>query len=321
MPKLVEWSREAVRAIARTHRRVFSAADLQRLLLELQATNTVPSGISSRRFIETLNEEAGLRAEKIPSVHEEGEPPPYRAFHRYVIGTASPEELAVSLRPRSYLSHGSALHAHGLCGDATNTVYVNQEQSAKPAPRGKLTQEAIDRAFTNRARTSQYVFAYGGTQLVLLAGKHSGNHRVIELDRPGSDIAIPVTDLPRTLVDVTVRPMYAGGPAAVLEAYRHAITKVQPRTLVAELINTLETLGHMYPYHQAIGSYLKMAGLGTADLGALREIGTQYDFYLCNRVEVPAYDPEWRIHVPRELLSISSAADLLPQLVRHTDHT
>jgi len=304
VPKPVEWHREAVRAIARTNRRVFSTVDLQRLLEKLRDAKTVPTGVSGRRFLEALQTEAGLREEEIPSVPAEGETTrPYRSFHRYVIGTASPEELAASLRPRSYLSHGSALRAHGISGANVDAIYVNQEQSPKPPPRGMLTQDAIDRAFGNHARTSRYVFEYGGTRLVLLAGKHSGNHRVIELDHSGSDIALPVTDLPRTLVDVTVRPAYAGGPSAVLEAYRHALTRAHPHELVADLVNTLETLAHAYPYHQAIGFYLEMAGVHRVDLDALRERGTHYDFYLCNRIDAPTYDPRWRIYVPRELMN------------------
>lgn len=303
MPKSLDWQREAVRALSRTNRRVFSAGELQRLLEDLQEANTVPARISCRRFIEALKTEAGLQEEEIPSVPEAGENTrPYRAFRRYVIGTASPEELAVSLRPRSYLSHGSALRAHGICGANEDAVYVNQEQGPKSPPRGMLTQQAIDRAFGNRSRASRYVFEYGGTQLVLLAGKHSGNHRVIELDRAGIDIALPVTDLPRTLVDVTVRPVYAGGPSAVLKAYRHAVINADPKALVVDLVKTLEILGHIYPYHQAVGFYLERAGLHSIDLDALRERGTHYDFYICNRIETPAYDPNWRVHVPRELM-------------------
>ncbi len=303
VPRPAEWSREAVRALARTNRRVFTAGDLQRLLEELQKANTIPETISARRFTEVMQVEAGLREEEVPSVADTGEKPgPYRAFRRYVIGTASSEELAVSLRPRSYLSHGSALHAHGITEVQKDAVYVNQEQRPKLPARGMLTQQAIDRAFSNRARESRYVFENGGTRLVLLAGKHTGNHRVIELPHDGSDIALPVTDLPRTLVDVTVRPTYAGGPGVVLDAYRHAVSKADPHALVVDLVNTLETLGHVYPYHQAIGFYLEMAGLRSVHLNALQDRGIHYDFYLCNRIETPAYNPNWRVHVPQELM-------------------
>ncbi|WP_396213864.1 hypothetical protein, partial [Gemmatimonas sp.] len=91
MPRPAEWSREAVRALARTNRRVFTAGDLQRLLEGLQKANTIPETISARRFTEVMQVEAGLREEEVPSVADTGEKPgPYRAFRRYVIRTASP---------------------------------------------------------------------------------------------------------------------------------------------------------------------------------------------------------------------------------------
>ena len=39
--------------------------------------------------------------------------------------------MALSLRPRSYLSHASALVLQGLTEQIPGTIYVNQEQSAK----------------------------------------------------------------------------------------------------------------------------------------------------------------------------------------------
>jgi len=227
--------------------------------------------------------------------------PRYRSFRRYLLSAASPSEVALSLRPRSYLSHASALRAHGMVGAEKLPVYVNQEQRPKLPSRGSLTQQSIDRAFQNRARESRYAFSYQGAHLVLLAGKHSGNYRVEEMELAGSDIKLPVTDLVRTIVDVTVRPSYAAGPMGVLEAYRHALHKIDPQTLIAGLVEVLGALGHVYPYHQAIGYYLTKAGLPPVMLNALLDIGSTYDFYICHRIEDPVYDSTWRLHVPRAL--------------------
>jgi hypothetical protein len=185
---------------------------------------------------------------------------------------------------------------HALSDPGEQVVYVNQEQSAKPAPTGSLTQSAIDRAFQNRARASQYIFRHGSTKFVLLSGKQSGNLGVIPMpDETGTPY--PTTHLERTLIDITVRPAYAGGVAAVLEAYRQA----HRRLSIPTLVDTLARLDYVYPFHQAIGFYLERAGTTQEETAPLRALGLEYDFYLVNQIEKAARDATWRIYYPREL--------------------
>ncbi len=259
----------------------------------------MPDRITRANFFSALQEQVGLREEEIPCIPTTAAAPrPYRPFRRYTIGMPTPEEVALSLRPRSYLSHASALRVLGIPERTGPAVYANQEQSPKPLPRGELTQHSIDRAFQNGARVSRYVFDYHGTPLVLLTGKHTQNYRVTNAASARHHGGLPVTDIPRTLVDVTVRPAYAGGPDAVLAAYRFAIRKMDSEALVAELIETLDVVAHVYPFHQAIGFYLERAGLPAARLTRLRQRGVNYDFYLSNQIENAAYNPSWRIYAP-----------------------
>ena len=59
------------------------------------------------------------------------------------------------------------------------------------------------------------------------------------------------TNLERTLIDATVRPVYAGGVFEVRKAYELAKEKVSVNRLAA----LLQKLDYTYPYHQAIGFY------------------------------------------------------------------
>ena len=66
-------------------------------------------------------------------------------------------------------------------------------------------------------------------------------------------------------------PVYAGGVEHVLEAYRRA----RDRTSVPRLIVTLKKLGHVYPYQQAIGSYMERSKFSKNRFERLRQPGME----------------------------------------------
>jgi hypothetical protein len=103
------------------------------------------------------------------------------------------------------------------------------------------------------------------------------------------------------LVDITVRPAYAGGPPTVLDAFRFAVERVDPSILVDDVCNVLDTLAHVYPYHQALGYYFAKAGTPLSALDVLRARGMPYTFHLCHRVDDPIVDRTWNIYVPGAL--------------------
>ena len=219
----------------------------------------------------------------------------YENIARFSWGAPSIEELALSLKEGSFLSHRSALELHGLIPRITPAViYVNKEQSAKPDRETSLSQSAIDRAFTNRQRQSNYVLEYLGCRIVLVAGKNTGKSNVIMLDSEHGKIS--ATSVPRTLVDVTVRPGYGGGVARVLDAFRCARKAV----LVSEIMAAYEEMEFTYPYHQALGFYLAKAGYPQAEVNAFKQYGLNFDFYLDYAIPSAKrlYDSQWRIYYP-----------------------
>ena len=122
---------------------------------------------------------------------------------------------------------------HGLSTRVPKTIYVNKEQSVKPPPAGGLTQHGLDRAFASAQRASTYVFQYEGYRFVLLNGKKNTNRlEVSQLRDPQGDY-VDATKLERTLIDIAVRPAYAGGVFEVLKAYRAAKDRISVITLAA----------------------------------------------------------------------------------------
>jgi hypothetical protein len=217
----------------------------------------------------------------------------------YAWGNPSVYQVATAIHPEAYVCHLTAVFLHGLTEQIPATVYVNREQSEKPTSGSSLTQEAIDRAFSNAPRVSNYVFSLGDTRICIVSGKRTGGLEVGSLATPQGD-TVPGTKLERTLIDIAVRPQYAGGVYQVLSAYRAARGKASSNTLLA----TLSRLKYTYPYHQAIGFYMWKAGFSSSALELMKTPGMQYDFYLANRIPEKAYVPEWRLFVPKGLETV-----------------
>ncbi len=216
----------------------------------------------------------------------------YTDVYRICIPPLNPTiyHYAVSLRGEAYLSHSSAVHLLGLTQQQPKTVYVNKEQSNKPQPEGSLSQESIDRAFSNPQRRSKYTYKIDGSQIVLLSGKATGRAGVLVDKTTG----LPITCLERTLIDITVRPRYAGGVFQVAQAFKMAVNEIDGR----KMISLLSTLNYRYPYHQALGFYLERAGANSALLNQLKDIGLHFNFYLDYSMSKPDFDNSWRVFFP-----------------------
>jgi predicted transcriptional regulator of viral defense system len=114
--------------------------------------------------------------------------------------------------------------------------------------------------------------------------------------RPASE-RLQITDLERTLIDIVVRPAYAGGPSQVLEAYRAA----KNRMSIDRLLAILAKLDYVYPYHQSIGFLMQRAGYSEKSCGKLRALGLNHDFYLAHAMQQTEYSKDWRLSYPRNL--------------------
>ena len=268
---------------------VYKQSELRKVFLEKRREWSLGSDSSFRTFIDFLLEETQMKKFQLPF--------PQRRETRYLWGESSEYELALSLRENSYFTHQTAAYLHGLIDDPMNNLYVNFEQS-KRLPKGELTQEAIDRAFKNQARVTKNMAEWMGITIWLVNGMYTNRYGVIEIIGKRNE-KIYVTNLVRTLIDLAVRPAYAGGVSEVLRAYRRAKGGVT----VEELSNTLLEMGYIYPYHQAVGFYLEKSGVfDNQSLEPLRNIPMHFDFYLTNQMGETEYSEEWRLYYPKELL-------------------
>ena len=127
----------------------------------------------------------------------------------------------------------------------------------------------------------------------MLNGKNS-NRLEVELGKTPSGEQVAVTSLERTLVDITVRPAYAGGISNVLVSFARA----RPRASAKKILHILKTLD------------------SKADQDLVRELGTQFNFYLGHGIKEPQFDEEFKVHFPEALGSASGSLTCPPFLVQ-----
>ncbi len=275
----------------------YTKYQLRRFFDEHRSNGEIPSNLSFASFVGKILKHEYLELVSIEPLRlpkEKGKPP-YRTYDLYIHKKALPLNIALALRPGGYLSHATAAEHHGLLPPG-DRIYANKEQSVKAPNDRSLSQEGIKRAFASAARETNLIYGYQEKHIYLVGGKNSDDYEVRDAIA-SNGTKIRVTSLERTLVDLAVRPIYAGGARHVVSAYRKAVDEVS----IASLIQILKKLDHAYPFHQTLGFYLERAGASRVATKPLHEMNLTYDFYLDNKIKKPNHDPYWKIYYPPEL--------------------
>lgn len=204
-------------------------------------------------------------------------------------------ELALSLKPNSYLSHYTAMFFNNLTEQIPKTIYVTYERKNMLHNRNtKLTQKKIDIAFEKDERISNAIILYKDYKIILISSLRN-DHIGVNTYYLEDKTTISITNIERTLIDITVRPNYSGGVIEVASAYKAAIKTAQ----IIKLKNYLNKINYTYPFEQAIGFYLENAGLPEKRLCYIDKIcQKKYKFYLCKKIINPYFSSRWQIYYP-----------------------
>jgi hypothetical protein len=275
------------KAFSEIQLQVLRKSDLDRLFSGNQLRWKIPDGVTAASFINYLLSRKQLVEVKFQF--------PRRTEMRYTWGEVSELRTILSLRANSYFSHQTAMFLNKLIEPAPKTIYVNSEQPAKRNPQGMLEQKSIDVAFSNQVRQTKMRAAFKDYEVCLLNGKFT-DQLGVEDYKDSSGERIRATNIERTLIDITVRPAYAGGVVEVLKAYKTA----RPKVSIDKLVLILKQLDYVYPYHQAIGFYMASAGVyGKSEIALLRAIRMEFDFYLTYQMTEKEYSEDWQIYFPK----------------------
>lgn len=171
--------------------KAYSLPQLEGILEENRLNWNLPASMNGEKFAERLVSSNILIHKEI---FLEGKK------DRYLTHGASELDVAVSLVNKCYLSHYTAVFLHGLTNQVPKTIYVTSEQSKKINNDRELLQRAVDEAFSKPQRQSTMFTSFGDFSFTLLKGMNTGRSGITIIDN------LPVTNLERTLIDITVRP-------------------------------------------------------------------------------------------------------------------
>lgn len=211
--------------------------------------------------------------------------------------------VITGLKSNSYLAYYTAIYLHQLSLQIPKTIYLNVEHGSPMPSIGHivainsiddeniLTQESIDKAFQGSQRKSSLFYFYQDKKIILTNGKYTNKLGVVK--RQSKDQCFEFTDLERTLIDISVRPVYAGGVFEVLEAYKRA----KGKTNGEKVADYLTRLNFIYPYHQVIGFYMEKAGYDESDIKHFKK-GMNFNFYLTYDIRNKVFSEKWRLYYP-----------------------
>lgn len=212
----------------------------------------------------------------------------FREIHKY--------KTPLKLRKNSFLSHYTAMYLHNLTENVPKNVYTNQEQSKKPSNKSyNLQQSSINRAFSKPMRKTNNIASFDNFSAYMLNGKNTERMGVAEIEVDGE--LLPVTDIERSLLDVSIRPGYGGGVEEILKAFTNAKGEISINRLLAYL----RKVDYIYPYHQVLGFYLERAGYKESQLKLLESMNIEYDFYLNYNMKNPSFSERWKLYYPQHL--------------------
>ena len=278
---------DIVKTIEDSGQKVFNRPFISNILQNNRKDWRLTESLTVNRFIDLLLKNTPLKRHKIK----------FNARERilYSWGNVEVIDLAMGMSPKGYLSHYSAVFHHGLTEQIPKAIYLNIEQSKKDNEENLISQTDIDNALGKPAKLTNNYADYKGYRIYLLNGMNTENLGVVE-----SSDDIRITNVERTLIDISVRPEYAGGIHEVIKAFENASEKVSINKLVAYL----KKLNFTYPYHQCIGFYMMMSGkYRDSQLQLIGKLDMPYKFYLTHAMSDIKFSKKWNLYYPA-ILSI-----------------
>lgn len=266
--------------------------------------------LSFNKFIEQLEERKYLKTRELDIAYA---PKTYYTskFFKFKNSFEKIVEFSSVIFKKGYFSYYTAMYFNGLTEQIPKIAYINTEQKSYEYSnnceeiRENLTDEKIAIAFTKEKMQSRFCLKRYGYNIRHIHGKNTGCTGVVK--RKLGNLSINVTDVERTLIDITVRPDYAGGISSVLKAFQTTLENPEISLSIKTLIFYLKKINYIYPYHQSVGFLLDCAGFDKLLVNKLHQaFEIKHNFFLIHHPnnknkENLIYCEKWKIYAPKFL--------------------
>lgn len=220
----------------------------------------------------------------------------YSVFIKKNIENFDVFDIASARSRNSYFSYFSALYINALTLQIPKQIFMTLERTQlyKTLAISKVHQSSVDKSFSKSPRITQNKRYYKQYSINLVHGQKQNNIGVI----PFKEI-YQVSDIERTLIDVSVRPFYCGGVSQVLEAFVSARKRID----IDKLYYYYSKMNFIYPYNNIIGFYLEHAGYHESEILAFRKMRNfDIKIYLTYNIQNPILSESWNIYYPKGLV-------------------
>jgi hypothetical protein len=197
-------------------------------------------------------------------------------------------DIASTRSRKSFFSFHTALSIHNLILNEPKQIYLTLERPTLIQSLSSLEQSKIDKAFNKSARISNNKRVYKNFSITFINGQHQNNIGVIPFKN------YKVSDIERTLIDISVRPFYSGGVSQVLSIFN----EVKNIMDTEKLFEYYRNMNFIYPYHQIIGFYLDKSGYPKESYDKFLSLRTDIKFYITYNILHKSFSEKWNLYYP-----------------------
>ena len=256
----------------------FSINDITSILDELKEENLVSNSLTQNDFYLKLLDD-GLVAYTITIRDIEK--------IRYTLNKEfNIYDFVYSLEKNGFFSMFTSLNIQGLTNFRDNFIFISKERMKRVNFKSKdITQEAIDKAFTNKPRRTKAYATIYNYNIVILESNNTQEIGIIKYK------GYKISSINRVFVEIISNIQYSKTPDDVIYEFKNLKDKLD----INEIFNIIEKFDFVYPYYQLAGYYLEKIGFLKEELSKFFNKKTDLIFYTIKNKEKYTLDEYWAI--------------------------
>lgn len=195
-------------------------------------------------------------------------------------------DFVYSLEKNGFFSMFTSLNIQGLTNFRDNFIFISKERMKRVNFKSKdITQEAIDKAFTNKPRRTKAYATIYNYNIVILESNNTQEIGIIKYK------GYKISSINRAFVEIISNIQYSKTPDDVIYEFKNLKDKLD----INEIFNIIEKFDFVYPYYQLAGYYLEKIGFLKEELSKFFNKKTDLIFYTIKNKEKYTLDEYWAI--------------------------